>query len=342
MDERAVFERFHEALDDIEPRAGTYERFRATFTNPPAAAKRRPVFRMRLSKMGFRVAAALAAVAILSALVAGILVTHHTPPKSSIPAGPDKNTLAYRALMIQDYAGMNQSTSAHCQTITDTGCAAAIAPVNAALQKWISDLQSFRTPVAYMTLDGMIRKHLQTVIDVQNAAIGRQKARDVAGFTLAMNAAFYERAWIDPAAFETEGHYAPVATSYRDARLMADHSLQGCISQSPGPADRPCSTLLYGSTCVTAIASTCEAYIETTLTELETFVIADLQNPAPAKFSKQDTAYQSDLAKTDTDLLSMSVAMATLNTAALDAAQSSFTNDIQFTQGAVADLVAGA
>ena len=87
MDERAVFDRFHEALD-LEPRPGAYERFRADFTNP-SVASRRPVFQLRFSRMGLRIAAALAVVAIAIALVAGYVATHRST--SGVPATHTQN-----------------------------------------------------------------------------------------------------------------------------------------------------------------------------------------------------------------------------------------------------------
>jgi len=69
MDERILFDQFHEALD-VEPRPGAYERMRFAMTNQPVALKSRPVFRMRWSKMGIRVAAVLAA-AVLAVAVEG-------------------------------------------------------------------------------------------------------------------------------------------------------------------------------------------------------------------------------------------------------------------------------
>jgi hypothetical protein len=88
MDEQVVFERFHEALD-LEPRPGAYERFRADFMNPSVAAMRRPVFQLRFSNMGLRIAAALAVVAIASALVAGYVATHRST--SQVPATHTQN-----------------------------------------------------------------------------------------------------------------------------------------------------------------------------------------------------------------------------------------------------------
>jgi hypothetical protein len=83
MEERVAFEQFHEALE-LEPRPGAYERFRADFLKPTVAATRPPVFRLRFSRMGLRIAAALAVVAIASALAAGYAATHRST--SVVPA----------------------------------------------------------------------------------------------------------------------------------------------------------------------------------------------------------------------------------------------------------------
>jgi len=341
MDERAVFERFHEALE-LEPQPGAYERFRAAFITAPVAAKpRRPVYRMRFSKMGLRVAAALAVVAIAIAAGAAIIATHR--PTAGIPAATvvDQNTKDYRALMSADYSAMDRSTSTHCQTIDDPGCAAAIAPVNATLQKWINDLSSFNTPKAYVALDAMIRKHLQTVIDVQNQAIRYQKVHNVAAFTLAMNAAFYERAWVDPATFTVQGGYEHLASSYRGALSLAQSSLNNCIGSAPGPADKSCNELLYGShtQCPGSAADTCEAYIETTLTQLESFVIADVQNPAPKKLAAKDATYQADLTKADAALLSLTEGLVAGDAGQAGNAQNSFGLYLPAAQGDATDLL---
>ena len=340
MDERAVFERFHEALE-LEPRAGAYERFRAAFVTVPAAAGPRPAIRLRFSKISLRVAAAVAVVAILIALVAGILATHHTPT-AGVPAGPDKNTQAYQALMMRDYGAMNASTSNHCGSINDPGCAAAIAPVNATLQKWIDDLAAFQTPPAYASLDAMIRRHLHTVIVVQNAAIQYQKANNAAAFTFAMNAAFYERAWIDPASFTTEGRYQRLASSYKDAVQLSNQWLEGCNSQTPGPADRACSQLQYAQPCYgPQDAPTCEGYIEDTLTQLEAAVVGIVENPAPSHLATQTADFLSMLVKADDALLSLTEAMVARDATKAADAQVSFASYIEAAESAVGDLVVG-
>jgi len=119
MDERAVFEHFHEALE-LEPRPGAYERFRTDFMRQSVVAKRRPVFRMRFSKMSLRIAAAVAVVAIAIALVAGFLATYHRPT-GNVPAAHDKQLMAYQDLVASDYNAFVDSTSNHCDTSSPSG-----------------------------------------------------------------------------------------------------------------------------------------------------------------------------------------------------------------------------
>jgi len=337
MDDRAVFDQFHEALE-LEPRPGAYERFRADFMRPAVAAKRRPVFRLRFSKMSLRIAAAVAVVAIAAALVAGVLATHHA--QTGIPAGQDQNTRNYIALMARDYAAMNASTSNHCQIITDSGCAAAIATVNATLQKWIDDLAAYKnTPMQFVPLDSLIRSHLRAVIVEQVAAIGLQKAHNDALFTFAMNSAFYERSWVDPATFAIEGSYVRTAGSYRDAVRVANQSLSACVNGIPGPSDLACNRLINGATCAGSGINACESYVEQSLTQIESFLVAIVQNPPSAALSKGTRQFESDLVKADNDLLAITEAIVAGDATKADQAEFAFSADINLAQTDVGLLI---
>ena len=300
MDERAVFERFHEALE-LEPQPGAYERFRAAFITAPAAAKpRRPVFRMRFSKMGLRVAAALAVVAIAIAVGAAILTTHNRPT-GELSASQQKNIKAYNALMLQDYDSFSNATSNHCNTIDDQGCAAAIAHLTPAIQKWIDDLAAFKTPAQYVVLDGRLRAHLAYVIGVlANSAVGAQQRKDVAGFNLAMNAALYERAWIDPAA-QTLWGIDSGAPSYQVTAGQVNRSLRGCANGAPAPEALGCTHIAGAEECLGAAAQACADDIQSAETQLENYFVAFAQHPAPAgnKDSVQPALVEADNALLD-------------------------------------------
>ncbi len=114
MDERTLFDRFHEALE-IEPRPGAYERMRFAMTNHPVALKRRPALRIRWSRMGLRVAAVVAAGLIAIAFGAAILAGHRGPV-GSVPAGQDPNVKAYQAMISSNYNALTNLDSLGCNT----------------------------------------------------------------------------------------------------------------------------------------------------------------------------------------------------------------------------------
>ena len=323
MDERALFERFHEALD-MEPRPGAYERLRTELTSKPVALKSRPRFQMRFTKMGLRMAAALTAVLIAIALIATFIAVHNRPV-GEVPAHADANLTAYRAMITADYKAMDASTSNHCSTIDDSGCAAAIQKVNAALQKWVNDLEAFPgTPAQFAALDTTLRAHLKVVISDQIAAIGFQKSGNAAGFTLAMQHAFYQRSWVDPASFTIEGTYRSVASSFRDAIARAKVVVVGCLGNAPGPDALPCNHLANGLPCAGARTLACEGDVEAVETQIESFLIGMAQNPAPPASAADYAQLQADLAKADAGVLAIHDALLGNDSAQLNSAVTAF------------------
>lgn len=300
--EQALFERFHEALD-VEPRPGAYERLRFSLSQQHPAARKRPAFRVRSPKMGLRLAAVLAAIAIVAVAVAAIMAAHRSSI-GIVPAGPDKNTQAYRAMQRADYTAMSNSTSDACHTIQDTTCPAAINRVLPALERWLTDMNSFHTPTQYAALDGQLRAHVAEVIVELNAAIVFQRQGNANGFTTAMNAAVYERAWVDPATLTLEGTYPRVTSSYSDAVNQARHGLGACVNGSPGPADIACSNLSSATACLGSMQD-CENSINEAETQLEPFLVALTQNAAPAALSAKNAQLEADLAQADDALLAM-------------------------------------
>jgi hypothetical protein len=326
MDDRILFDRFHEALD-VEPRPGAFERMRSELLNQPVALQRRPAFRMRFSKMGLRIAAAIATAAILIAVVAALLATHHSPT-GSVPAAPDKNVTAYQSLNRSDYATFASSTSSHCTTIQDTGCAAAVIPVEATLQRWVSDLSSFRTPTQYLAIDGMLRRHLTQAIADLNAAVAFQKASNESGFNFAMNSALYERAWIDPTTYAIEGSYPRVAGSFRDAINIAKQSLDACVRGTPAPADLGCAHLTAPEDCSGSAAQTCNSDVQAASAQAQMFLIALVQNPSPRALASKAVQLEGYLAQADTALLSIAGALLTADQAKVQSGLSDYTSAI--------------
>jgi hypothetical protein len=323
MDERALFERFHEALD-MEPRPGAFERLRTQLTSSkPVALTSRPRFQMRFTRMGLRMAAALTAVLIAIALIATFIAVHNRPV-GQIPAHADANLTAYRAMIDRDYSSFVASTSNHCATIQDTGCAAATVPVIQSMQKWIEDMKAFHTPAQLVALDAVFRDHLQAAIDDLSAAVSFQKASDEAGFNLAVNAALFERAWIDPADSGLEGTYPGVGNSYRDAVTLAKQSVSGCLSSTPAASAFSCHRLQAYESCAAAQAVQCEGDIQNVGITLETILVGMAEHPAPSTSATQSARVQTDLVHVDAALLAVHKAVLTGDSSAVNTAEAAF------------------
>lgn len=328
MDERTLFDQFHEALE-MEPRPGAYDRMRLAMTNQPVVLKRRPALQLRWSKMGLRITAAFAAGLIVIAVVAAFLASHHGQV-GSVPAGQDPSVKAYQAMIKSDYNTMASSTSSNCNTIQDTGCQAALNAAVPKLQRWVADLESFRTPSRFAVVDGLLRRHLREVIAEMAAAEAFQNANDQNGFYSATNALVYERAWIDPTTFALEGSYPRVAGTYHDAIGLARQSLNACVKGTPGPGDLACEALVSGPACRSDAAPNCESAVQGAATQLQTFLIALMQNPAPSAVATRDAKLQSDLIAADTDLLAITDALLKSDGAKAEAGRSSYMGAIVF------------
>jgi hypothetical protein len=304
MDEQTLFDGFHQALD-AEPRPGASQRLRTAFLKSLPAARKRTAYRMRLSKMGLRFAAVLVAVVIVAGAAAAFLASHRLAV-GAVPASENKNVAAYRAMVSGDYYQMNAVTSnSSCSTIDDTTCAAAIDRVVPVLQHWINDLNSHESPAQYALIAGQLSRHLTEVVVELNAAKAFQRAGNASGFDTAMAAAEYERAWVDPASFTLEGSYPKVTASFSDAAKLIQLGLAGCVNGRPGPADIACSQLTSAQACTGDSLQHCEAAFTAAETEIEPYLIALVQNPAPTSESTRVSHLNTDLASADTALLAI-------------------------------------
>jgi hypothetical protein len=325
MDERTLFDQFHEALD-VEPRPGAYERMRYAFTSHPDASKRRPVFRTRWSKMGLRVAAVLAAAVIAVALGAAILAGHHGP-LGSAPAG-DPNVKAYQAMIAADFDALAVSGSQTCGTVDDAGCQAWVTSVVPPHAKWLSDLKSFRTPARFAVLDGMLRLHLTDYINYENAMLAAHKSGNVRAFTFASEGAFYENEWLDPTVGVIAGSYPRVVGSYRDALAQARQHIDACVSQAPGPADLGCEHLYHPDVCANVGVQACASDADSAAAQIQTFLISLLQNPAPGALAAKDRRIQSDLAQIDADIVAVTDGLLSGDSAKTTSAETQFVADL--------------
>lgn len=330
MDERILFDQFHEALD-IEPRQGAYERMRLAFTNHPVALKRRSAFPRRWSNMGLRVAAVLAAAVIAIALGAAILATHHGPV-GSVPAGNDPNVKAYQAMIKADYDALGAAGATPgaptCNAVDDPGCATVVTTSVSLLSKWISDLKSFQTPARFAALDAMLRRHLADKIVYANAMLAAQKSKNVKAFDFAGQSGFYEGEWIDPTVGTIDGSYPRVAGSYTDALAVAKQSLGACINQAPGPADIGCELLYHPDECAKIGQQACANGAQAYAARIQIFLIGLLQNPAPTALAAKDRQIQTALSVLDADIIAVTEGLRSGNSAKTADAETTFVADL--------------
>jgi hypothetical protein len=327
MDERTLFDRFHEALE-VEPRPGAYERMRFAMTNHPVALKGRPALRIRWSKMGLRITAAVAAGVIAMAVIAAFLAARHGPV-GSVPAGSDPSVKAYQAMIKSDYDALSNASSNSCGSVDDSGCDVFVTTALAPYNKWISDLKSFKkTPARFAALDDMLRRHLTDETIYLNEMLAAHKSKNVKSFDFAFEGAFYEGAWIDPTAGTIAGTYPRVAGSYTDALALAKQSIDACIKQAPGPADIGCEQLYHPDECAKVGLQACANDAHAYAARIQGFLIGLLQNPAPSALAAKDRKIQIALAVVDADIIAVTDGLRSGDPAKTTSAEDSFVADL--------------
>ncbi len=150
-----------------------------------------------------------------------------------------------------------------------------------------------------------------------------QKTKNVEGFTLAFEGAFYEREWLDPAVSAIEGSYLRVAGSYHDALSLARQSLHGCVTGAPGPGDIACAQLFH-QRCGAIGDQACANDAHASAAQIQTFLIGLLQNPAPSALAAKDRQLQVDLAQVDTYLLAVTDATRSGDSVAVRSVEASY------------------
>lgn len=326
MDERTLSDRFHEALE-MEPRPGAYERMRNAMTTQPAAHKSRTGSPIRWSKMGIRVAAVLAA-AVLAVALGGAILALHFRPVGSVPAHVDPNVTAYQAMIKAGYDALAAGNNLSCAAVDDVGCPAFVTTMVPLLNKWGSDLKSFRTPSQFAALDTMLRLHLTDGTRYLNAMLAANKSKDRKAFDFAFEGAFYENEWIDPTVGTIAGTYPRVAGSYSDALVLAKQSLQGCINQAPGPADISCEQLYHADICAKVGLQACANDAHAYGARIQGFLIGILQNLAPSALGDKDLQIQTALAQLDADIIAITDGLLSGDSAQTVSAEMTFVADL--------------
>src|SRR2546423_117330 len=114
MQEDLMFDRIHDALE-IEPPNGAYERLRIALNQKPVMPYRWPAFQTRWSKVGFRLVAAVAMVALAVALFAAALAIR-SASSNQVPAGSGMSIPAYKNMGGSDNAVAAAARADPCDT----------------------------------------------------------------------------------------------------------------------------------------------------------------------------------------------------------------------------------
>ncbi len=299
MQEDLMFDRIHEALD-IEPPAGAYERLRAALNQKPVKTYRWPAFETRWSKMGFRLAAGVALVALAVAILAAVFAIHQSS-NNQVPAGSGMSIPAYQKMVADDESSAKASWSAPCDTTVHTGCIADATRGIPVVQKWLDDLNRAATPARFVVVDGEMRAHLSQNLTAQNELLLAARAQDGAGVDRAFRVAVYTADWTDIVVPGITSSHQVDAAKYMELVRSETQTLDAC-----GAA---CGFTSTAATCVTGDGLTCDQYFYQLAAAFAGYQADITMNGAPPSFAARDARLQRDLAQGDAVLLTMRLAV---------------------------------
>jgi hypothetical protein len=264
-------------------------------------------------------------VVLAIALVAAFLVSRQQHV-ADVPANQnqivDSHVKAYQEMIKSDYAALAGTNTTRCNSIDDTGCEVAAKKVVNSLQLWIDHLDSYRTPPQVAVVDGHLRRHLAATAADWHAAVAFQKTNNERGFILAMNAARYERTWLDPMRLALAGDYGKLANSYEEAFSTSKQVVGLCATGRVNGIS--CEKLARHPSCLGANADLWLTYVQDTEMLMQTLLFMFMQNPPPADQVTKTTKLETYLAQVDEALLAITDALLKSDEAKLDAALQSF------------------
>jgi hypothetical protein len=300
MDEHALFERMHDALD-VEPPSGAYERLRFALAKSPAKPRGWPVLRTGGSRMGFRLATGLAVIALAVAIFAAFLAAHNATT-GAVPAGSGRAIAAYQNLVNVDDQNANATWSAPCDTTTHTGCQGDATRAIVALQHWLDDLNRSEPPARFAVVDAQLRLHLSGSIAALNALLAASHANDANGINRAYLVGLASRTWTDAVVPSIVSSKQVDAVAYVSSVRAQGNLMVSCIN----------CQVLFGPTqldCSQNQAPTCQDLLDGASAAVSGFQSTLVAAAAPASLSAVDTRLQQDLAQADSALLAMSTAL---------------------------------
>jgi hypothetical protein len=297
MDERVLFNRFHEAFE-IQPRPGSYDRMRAALIGPSVVVKRRGGFRLRFTRMGLRAAAAMALVVLIVAAFAGFLALHRASRSTYVPARPHgENLKPYQDLFARNHAQAYIWEANHCFLITDAGCPASVERYNAVLEAWLQDMDGITPPARFTRIDAMLRAHLAAAIAAGNVAVQAQKTGNAGLF----NAATAEY-------LDLRGFYAQVSDAVAAPREVTAAGYRANLSDQMDLFNSctPCARYVTSAppACTGSHVNDCIVDAVAVDAQIYTIEAAVVAHAAPNSIGA-DATLQTDLANADAAALEM-------------------------------------
>jgi hypothetical protein len=309
MDDKVMFDRMHDALD-VEPPAGAFERMRIALLKSPARPSGWPVFRMRGSKMGFRLAAGLTLLVLVGAIVAAYLAAHNAT-SSRVPAGSGQAVAAYQNLVNADDQKAIATWSAPCDTTTHTGCRGDATRAIAALQNWLDDLNRSEPPARFLIVDAQLRLHISASIAALNALLAASQANDSSGMDRAYLLGLAGRAWTDTVVPNIVSSKQVSTAQYTTSIRAQSTSLTSCADCQvlTGQSQIDCSQN----------QDFCQTLLDGAELQVASLQAALAALAAPDSLSAKDTRLQQDLARADSALIAMRASLLTGDQAGFNA-----------------------
>ncbi len=330
MDEHAMFDRIHEALD-VEPRPGAYDQLRIELTRRPVKPEHVAVLGRMWPRSGVRFAAVFALIVVLLAAMAGFLGLHGLGTHSS-PAGID-SVSAYEAMVWDDDSRLlSVQNPLQCTSLQDATCPAGIASVRDALQKWIDDTIRSQPPARFATIHAQIRIHLAADLSDVNAELAAYRAGDDLALYRAWLLASGERNWLDDAAVGVFFSQVGTVATYSQSLRVSSEKLGGCTY----------CVVLRGQSevaCTEDEQLACESEVVKASLGLGQFEADLVRLAAPAPLAAKDARLQHDAAQADAELLALRTAALKGDQAGFDAGRQAFQKAITVVDADIADIL---
>jgi hypothetical protein len=334
MDERILFDRFHQALD-VEPRAGAYDRLRIALAKKPVNPQRPAVFSMSWPKMGLRLAAVMTVVVLAIAAAAAFLAAHRVADNVG-PADSGHAITAYKLAVSNantkvQTLGASWSCNGGSQLAACEADASRMLPV---ANQFVDDLNRVRVPARFAIAHAQLRVHVAAQDLRTEALLAASQAHDAAAVDRELAAIQGETgwAWVQAMVSSIVSSRQGTAATYVESVRGEKATLESCSA---------CQDLAGQNqySCTGSQASTCQDLVTNIALEVKSFQDAVVRLTAPSSLTPKDNRLQRDLAQADTALIAMADALTAGDQAGFTAGRTSLQQAIPAISRDAADLL---